>query len=133
MTERSIVIVIEDDAELLGTLKEYLTAGGYFVEASSDARHVGLLIGLLPGVVAVICGEKLKFSLKQGHTVWEENRGQLAEKRIAFILTADDSDRAVVRAEDIATPGFVLLRKPFSPHELHDVLVALLARFRGPS
>lgn len=119
---KNTVLLIEDDAELAGMLRDYLEGEGFTVAIAGDGES---------GVVAALSGEYAIAALDvmlpgiDGIEVLRRIRAQSAMPVLMLTARGDDADRIV--GLELGADDYVA--KPCTPRELVARLRAILRRF----
>jgi CheY-like chemotaxis protein len=113
----SHVLVVEDDADLLGLMEMILAEGGYAVRTASDGRQgLARVAEQMPGVILL----DMRMPVMSGWEFAREFRSRYGHAAPIVVVTA--AENAQERAAEIGAEAW--LAKPF---ELDDVLL-LVAR-----
>jgi len=111
--ERPIVLVVEDNAELRGFIRQSVVAHWQVVEASDGEEGVRKAIELLPDLVI----SDLMMPLKDGYTLCNDLKtNELTAHIPVILLTAKSS--LVSRIKGLRTGADDYLTKPFNTEEL---------------
>jgi CheY-like chemotaxis protein len=118
----SHVLVVEDDADLLGLMEMILAEGGYGVRTASDGRQaLERVAEEMPGVILL----DMRMPVMNGWEFAKEFRLRYGHAAPIVVVTA--AENAKGRAAEIGAEAW--LAKPF---DLDDVIV-LVARLIGAS
>ncbi len=123
--EKTRVLVVDDDPQMLRYLRDALTGAGYATVVTGDADDVaGLVAQHKPGLVVL----DLLLPGTDGIALMERVP-QLSDVPVIFI-SAYGRDETIVRALDAGAADYIV--KPFSPSELTARVRAALRRVAGP-
>ena len=123
--EKTRVLVVDDDPQMLRYLRDALTGAGYATVVTGDADEVaGLVAQHKPGLVVL----DLLLPGTDGIALMERVP-QLSDVPVIFI-SAYGRDETIVRALDAGAADYIV--KPFSPSELTARVRAALRRVAGP-
>ena len=123
--ERTRILAVDDDPQMLRYLRDALTAAGYTLVVTGDPEEVPDLVAmhrpklvlldlLLPGTDGIALMERVP---------------ELSDVPVIFI-SAYGRDETIVRALDAGAADYIV--KPFSPSELTARVRAALRRIAGP-
>ncbi|MDE2803840.1 MAG: ATP-binding protein [Gemmatimonadota bacterium] len=123
--ERTPILVVDDDPQMLRYLRDALTGAGYAPIVTGDAEEVGRLVTMhKPGLVLL----DLLLPGTDGIALLEQVP-ELGNLPVIFI-SAYGRDETIVRALDAGAADYIV--KPFSPSELTARVRAALRRVAGP-
>ena len=123
--ERTRILVVDDDPQMLRYLRDALTGAGYATVATGDADEVASLVKMhRPGLVLL----DLLLPGTDGIALMERVP-ELSDIPVIFI-SAYGRDETIVRALDAGAADYIV--KPFSPSELTARVRAALRRVAGP-
>jgi len=123
--ERTPVLVVDDDPQMLRYLRDALTGAGYDPIVTGEAEEVARLVKLhKPGLVLL----DLLLPGTDGIALMERVP-ELSDLPVIFI-SAYGRDETIVRALDAGAADYIV--KPFSPSELTARVRAALRRVEGP-
>ncbi|MBP6826950.1 MAG: response regulator, partial [Saprospiraceae bacterium] len=113
MAERPSVLLIEDNAELRGFIKQYISRAWEVVEASNGEEGVRKAAELVPDLVI----SDLMMPLKDGYAVCDElKNGELTAHIPVILLTAKSGMDSKIKG--LRTGADDYLTKPFNTDEL---------------
>ena len=123
--EKTRILVVDDDPQMLRYLRDELTSAGYATIATGDADEVASLVRMhRPGLVLL----DLLLPGTDGIALLEQVP-ELSDIPVIFI-SAYGRDETIVRALDAGAADYIV--KPFSPSELTARVRAALRRVAGP-
>ena len=123
--EKTRILAVDDDPQMLRYLRDALTGAGYATVATGDADEVASLVKMhRPGLVLL----DLLLPGTDGIALLEQVP-ELSDIPVIFI-SAYGRDETIVRALDAGAADYIV--KPFSPSELTARVRAALRRVAGP-
>lgn len=120
------ILVVDDDAETLGLVADYLGQFGYEVAVARDGSEMAAAIELRQPILIVL---DLMLPGEDGLALCRRLRAESDVPVIMLTARGDDIDRIIgieMGADDY-------LAKPFNPRELLARIRSVLRRTRGPS
>lgn len=113
------VIVADDEAELRETVEELLEGNGYLAIGAVDGQQA--LTKMRSGEVPSLAIIDLTMPRKSGREVIAEMRADPLLRQVPVIAVSGEALQALEGAE-------VILRKPYSAHQLLDAVHQLISR-----
>jgi len=124
MTSQDHILIVDDDAEIRGLLREYLQKNGYRVATAANGRELRSAVQTTPPDLVVL---DLMLPGEDGLELCRELRTDSDVPIIMLTARGDETDRIVgleMGADDY-------LPKPFSPRELLARIKSVLRRARA--
>ncbi len=127
MVNRSTVLVVDDDANIRGTVRLCLESDGYAVDQAADgAAALGRIRRDPPDLVLL----DLSMPRMDGMALLTRLNQQLPRVRSrVVVMTANGSVRSAVQAVRLGASDF--LEKPFTPDDLRLSVASVLGEGRG--
>ena len=121
------VLLVEDDLEVLATLREQMLLSGWSVVPAQNGRSALALLSADPSVTILIAD----VMMPGGMSGIELARSVAKLRPLLPILLISGYPGAVLEAEGAAEREFDLLRKPFSQQELVERVLSIMATTAG--
>jgi CheY-like chemotaxis protein len=116
------VLLVDDEFDLVETIKDFLEDEGYAVECASNGKEaLECMSGKLPDLVV----SDMMMPIMDGYSMLHAMRASPALKSIPVILTSS-ARKQVVLSRDALLEFSGFLRKPYRLNELLDLVVKLM-------
>lgn len=114
-TQKPVILVVEDDADIAYLLEFMLTREGFAVRHAAEGRAARELIDTLPPPALVLLDVMLPYL--DGFQLLKHARAKPAWNAVPIVmLTSKNQEHDIVRALDSGADDYLL--KPFQPNEL---------------
>ena len=120
----AVVVIIDDDPDVLDSLRLSLEQTGHRVVGGSDSEEVLRLVRRLGRPPDLILSDYRLGAEITGVEAIGRLRQELGEEIPAIVITGDSSSAAL---REVRAAGFPVMHKPVDPEQLEDVIAKALA------